>query len=209
MASINSDGKIAYMYDEQTDTWYSLAGRVNTAASYSWQGSNTFKNTVILEDVVRAEAGINNFQNPSARDSAITSPANGVVCFLRQDSEGNLINQIQYYHNGLWRNAAGNIGLSSKTNNHTLSVEDSGRTLVMNMSIANTVTVPTFANAPFSIGETINIIQQGVGQTEVVAEAGVIISSKDGHRKLSSRYSAAAIVNVAQNNWILIGDLTA
>lgn len=208
MASINDTGKIAYMYDEQTDTWYSLAGVANPAASYNWTGTNTFSNTVIFEDVVRSEAGVNNFQNPSARDTALPSPVNGIVCFVRQDNQGSQINQLQYYFNGVWRNAFSNIGLSTKTANYTLVQGDSGRSVVMNMSVANTVTIPNFTDVSFSVGETINVIQQGAGQTEIVAASGVVLNSKDGNKKLNAQYSAAAAVNVAQNSWILIGDLT-
>lgn len=209
MASINDTGKIAYMYDEQTDTWYSLAGVANPAASYNWTGTNTFSNTVIFEDVVRSEAGINNFQNPSTRDIALPSPVNGIVCFVRQDNQGAQINQLQYYFNGVWRNAFSNIGLSTQTANYTLVQEDAGRSVVMNMSVANTVTIPNFTDVPFSVGETINIIQQGAGQTEIIASSGVVLNSKDGNTKLNAQYSAVAAVNVAQNSWILIGDLTA
>lgn len=209
MATLDNTGRLAYMYDEQTDTWYSLAGVANPAASYNWTNTNTFSNTVIFEDVVRAEAGVNNFQNPSARDTAITSPTNGIVCFVRQDNQGAQINQLQYYFNGLWRNASSNLGLSTQTANYSITQEDAGRSVVMNMSVANTVTIPTFASEPFSIGETINIIQQGSGQTEIVGEdSSVVINSKDGNKKLSAQYTAAAAVNVAQNSWILIGDLT-
>lgn len=208
MASINDTGKVAYMYDEQTDTWYSLAGVANPAASYNWTGTNTFSNTVIFEDVVRSEAGINNFQNSSARDIALPSPVNGIVCFVRQDNQGTQINQLQYYFNGVWRNAFSNIGLSTQTANYTLVQGDAGRSVVMNMSVANTVTIPNFTDVPFSVGETINVIQQGAGQTEIIAASGVVLNSKDGSRKLNAQYSAAAAVNVAQNSWILIGDLT-
>ena len=208
MATLDNTGKLAYMYDEETDTWYSLAGVANPAASYTWTNTQTFANTAIFEDVLRAEAGVNNFQNPSARDTALPSPTNGIVCFVRQDNGGSPINQLQYYFNGVWRNAFSNIGLATKTANYTLTQEDAGRSVVMNMSVANTVTIPNFTSVPFSVGETINIIQQGSGQTEIVADAGVVLNSKDGNKKLDAQYSAAAAVNVAQNSWILIGDLT-
>jgi len=207
MSSINNNGKIAYMYDDQTDTWHSLAGVVNTAQNYIWQGSNTFANAVSFEDVVSTKAGVNNFQNPSQRDSILLNPTNGTVCFIRQNNDGSLANQIQYYYNGTWKNANSNVGLSVQTNNYTLSSEDAGRTIMTNMSIENSVTVADFSSASFFVGERVDIIQQGVGQTEIVPSAGVVISSKAGNKKLSSRYSAAYLVNIAQNNWILIGDL--
>ncbi len=35
MTSINTAGKVAYMYDEETDTWYAFSGAVNTNAAYT------------------------------------------------------------------------------------------------------------------------------------------------------------------------------
>lgn len=210
MSTIDNTGRIAYMYDQETDTWYSLAGVANPAASYDWTGSNTFSNTVIFEDVIRTEGGVNNFQNPNARDAALSSPTNGIVAFVRQDNAGSQINQIQYYYNGLWRNILGDAGLNSKNSNYTLTRSDVGRTILMNASSANTITIPAFTSEAFGVGEKINIIQQGAGQTTISGEdASVVINSKNNMKKTEAQYGKVSIINVAQNSWILTGDLTA
>lgn len=69
---------------------------VSTSANYTWTGIHTFQNTLT------AQNGTNNFLNPSARDTAIPSPAAGTVCFVRQDAIGNTINQVQYYSGSAW-----------------------------------------------------------------------------------------------------------
>ena len=74
MTSIDTTGKVGYMYDEETDTWYALSGAVNTNAAYTWTATQTFGTTANFQSVLNAKAGVNNFQNPSARDLAITSP---------------------------------------------------------------------------------------------------------------------------------------
>jgi hypothetical protein len=79
MTSVNTTGKVAYMYDEETDTWYAISGAINTAAPYEWTSTQTFNNTVLANDVLQAKAGVNNFQNPTARDTAIPSPINCIV----------------------------------------------------------------------------------------------------------------------------------
>ena len=99
MATISSNPKPTYIYDQETNTWYPVAGQVNNSLNYPWTGTHNFASTVTFADVVNAKAGINNFLNPAARDAAIASPINGIVCFVRQDSSGNVINQIQYYYN--------------------------------------------------------------------------------------------------------------
>lgn len=210
MSTIDNAGRIAYMYDQETDTWYSLAGVANTVASYNWTGTNTFSNTVIFEDVVRTEGGVNNFQNPNARDAALTSPINGIVAFVRQDNSGSQINQIQYYYNGRWRNILGDAGINSQNTSYTINRSDVGRTVIVNTSVANTVTIPAFTSEAFGVGEKVNIIQQGAGQTQIAGEDGsVVINSKNNMKKIEAQYGAASIINVAQNSWILIGDLAA
>jgi hypothetical protein len=207
MATFDTSGKVAYMYDQETDTWYAVSGAVNTAASYTWLGTNTFSNTVILEDVVRAQAGVNNFQNPSARDAAITSPVNGIVCFVRQNDGGTPINQVQYYYNGSWRYVNDSTDLQTKLTNYTLQLSDAGKTIVMDSSSDTTVTIPTNSSVPFLIGQRLDIIRYGTGN--VTIGGSVVINSKNSNKKIATRYSGATLIKIETDTWLLIGDLTA
>lgn len=103
MATISSDPKTSYIYDAPSDTWYPLAGIANTAANYIWEGTHVFDDATQFYSTVIARAGLNNFLNPTARDTAIPTPTNGIICFVRQDNTGTVINQLQYYFNG-WVN---------------------------------------------------------------------------------------------------------
>jgi hypothetical protein len=104
MASLSSSSKTSYIYDQQTDTWYPLSGIANTAANYVWSGTHRFDSATTFYSSLIARAGLNNFQNPAARDAAIPSPTNGIVCFVRQNSTGTQINELQYYFNSGWVN---------------------------------------------------------------------------------------------------------
>ncbi len=209
MTSINTTGKVAYMYDEETDTWYSLSGAVNTNAAYTWTATQTFGTTVNFQSALNAKAGINNFQNPTARDASITSPTNGVVCFVRQEDSGAIINQIQYYYNGVWRDYQDSTNLNQKTSSYTLALSDAGKTINMNVATANDLTVPSDISVPFIVGQRLDIVQTGAGQTTIVASAGVTINSKNSNKKIAARYSGATLIKLDTNTWLLIGDLTA
>ena len=103
MATINSDGKNAYVYNASDDTWYSIGGAVNTNQQYTWSSDQTFTAATTFENVIKAKGGINNFQNATARDAVLTSPVAGVVCFVRQENDGSVIDQVQYYSGSEWR----------------------------------------------------------------------------------------------------------
>jgi hypothetical protein len=111
--TIDSSGKPGYMFQQgatSTDgVWYLLAAKADTASGYDWYGAHTFLNTVTTDATVILKDGFNNFLNPAARDAAITSPVQGTMCFVRQDSGGNTINQIQYYTGSTWSALEGDI----------------------------------------------------------------------------------------------------
>lgn len=201
-------GNVAYIYDEATDKWYSISGAVNTAAAYTWTATQTFANTVLLNDVVNAKAGVNNFLNPAARDTAIPSPSNGIVCFVRQDASGNVINQIQYYYNGSWRSVNDSTTLSAKTDNYTIALSDAGNTITMSATTDKIITVPANSVVPFPLGTRLDVLRLGTGGVSFVADSGVILNSKNSNKKIAAQYSGASLVKIDTNTWTLIGDLT-
>jgi hypothetical protein len=51
-ATIVDTGKPGYMYDEATDTWYLLSGKVDTGANYVWTGAHLFQAPVTFQDSI-------------------------------------------------------------------------------------------------------------------------------------------------------------
>jgi len=211
MSTISNVGKVAYIYDQPTDTWHPVAGYTNTTETFSWSGTHNFSSTVNFNTVVNAKAGVNNFLDPAARDAAIPSPTNGIVVFVRQSNAGAVLNQIQYYFNGAWRIYGENAQLLRKTAGHLLELADAGRTIEMDVASPNSVTIPTNASVPFPIGTQIAFIQIGSGQTSFAASDPntTTILSKNSNKKIAARYSPATLIKRDTNTWVLIGDLTA
>lgn len=106
MASKDMTGKIAYMYDENTSTWYAISGRVPTNANYVWGGAHQFDNTVALKGAITATLKFNSFLNPAARSSVITAPSTGLISFIQQDESGNTVNKFQYWNGSAWTDLA-------------------------------------------------------------------------------------------------------
>jgi hypothetical protein len=209
MATINSDGKVAYIYNASNQTWYALGGAVNTNAQYTWTADQRFGAAVTFDTVANAKAGINNFQNPTARTAAIPSPINGIVSFIRQKDDGTVINQLQYYYNGEWRFINDSVDFVAKTTNYTIAKEDAGKTISVTSSSDVIITIPTNSTTPFIIGQKIEIIRNGSGNVSIAGALGVTLNSKNSNKKIASQYSGAIISKMDTNTWILIGDLTA
>jgi hypothetical protein len=207
MPGKSSISRPAYFYDSATDNWYAISGSVNAALSYDWTGSNTFSQSTNFKNSIIVEKGINNFLNPSARNSSIPAPDNGNLVFVRQDASGNVINQIQYFFNGSWRFINDGSQVVTKNTDFSIALEDAGNTIVLDSPSDRTITIPTNISEPFFIGQRIDVVRAGLGEVTFLGETGVIINSVGIRRKISQRYSAASIIKTAENTWLLIGDI--
>lgn len=114
MATIDTSGRPAYMYDEDTDTWYAISGRVSTSANYVWTGAQQFTNNVRVDGgALTVTSKINSFLNPTARSAAITSPQTGLITFIQQDDIGNTVNRFEYWDGSDWTEISGGAGRST------------------------------------------------------------------------------------------------
>lgn len=219
MATISSNPKVTYLYDQATNTWYPVAGQVNLSSNYSWTGTHDFATSVTFQDVVNAKAGINNFLNPAARDAAIPSPTNGIVCFVRQNASGTVINQIQYYYNG-WvsydATLQSNIDtLKQKvdyvysTGNYSVVAASAGKTIYMDSASDLTVTIPLNSSVPIDNYVKMDFIRGGTGKVTFTGPAGVNIVSKYSNKNIAGQYAVGTLLKVNTNTWLLVGDLIA
>jgi hypothetical protein len=208
MATVSNQPKVAYIYDEPTDTWHPVGNKVNAAGNYSWTGSHSFSGSVSFNQNLVAKSGVNNFQNPAARSAAIPSPTNGLVTFIRQDDAGNSVDAIQFYHNGSWRFPDDSLRLLGKSANYTLQLEDGGKSVNASSETILVITVPLNSSAAFPIGQRIDLIRSGVGSVHVVGASGVTVNSREGNSYLSNQYSAATLTKLGTDSWLLVGDLS-
>lgn len=216
MPSLNNTGKIAYVYDDDTDTFYAIGGNTNTAANYSWTGTQDFQNSVTFSDinaVITAKAGINNFLNPAARDAALPSPIRGTVCLIRQDSNGSAVNEIEYYDGTIWIPVGGMVTLNKQTGsgvqNWNLTLANIGQTMTFDSTSTWTITVPPNSSVAFPIGSEIDFFRLGTGSVTFVADTGVTINSKNSNKSIAARYSGVSLFKIDTNTWLLVGDLIA
>lgn len=207
MSTVSSTSKVAYMYDQASDTWYSVAGTANTNVAYTWNAVHTFGSIVTVNDVIRAKGGVNRFQNPTARDTVIASPVKGTVCFVEQTDGGTDINQVQIYNGTSWVGMLDTATLHTTTTDYTLVLGDAGHTILVDSTIDRTITVPTNASVPFATGQRLDIVRMNTGNVTIGGTPTIL--SKNSNKKIAARYSGATLIKTDTDTWVLIGDLTA
>jgi hypothetical protein len=218
MTTISSDGRIAYVYDEDGDTWYPVAGTTNTSSNFGWSGTHTFANSVTLNGATTSNGsvvltqGVNTFADYATRNSALgaTPSANGIFAFVWKDGDGNVVNDLSYSSGGAWVSVS-KQAVSSKTQSYQLLLSDFGSVLTVNSSSNLEVTVPANSSVAFPIGTKVEIIRMGSGDVSIipVSGSGVTIRHKDNYSKISKQYAGAMLVKIAADEWVLIGDLKA
>jgi len=209
MSTISNIGKIAYIYDQPTDTWHPVAGMTDASADFSWTGNHNFSSSgaVSIGGSLLARSGINSFVSVADRNAKIPSPVNGTLAVVVVNNTP----QLQYFYNG-WKIYGDNAQLESKTASFIISPADAGKTLEISSASALTITVPSDTQASIATGSQIAFIQAGSGSVTFAPSTSggtVTLLSKNSNRRISGQYSQVLLVKRAANSWYLFGDLTA
>jgi hypothetical protein len=101
-----------------------------------------------------------------------------------------------------------NLTLNAQTGTtYTLVLTDSAKVVTLNNASAITLTVPTNASVAFPIGAQVNLVQLGAGQVTVSSSA--TLRSQGSKLKLNGIYSAATLLKIATDEWVLVGNTAA
>lgn len=95
--------------------------------------------------------------------------------------------------------------INTITASYTLVIGDAGKLVVANSTASVTITVPADASVAFSTGTHIDVARVGTGTAGVLAASGVTVNATPG-LSLRARYSAASLVKINSNAWLLVGD---
>lgn len=91
---------------------------------------------------------------------------------------------------------------------YTLVLADAGKLVTLSNASGITLTVPTNSSVAFATGTRIDLAQLGAGQV-TIAGAGVTFNSKGSALKITGQYSAATLIKIATDTWVLVGDISA
>ena len=97
------------------------------------------------------------------------------------------------------------------TASYTLVLTDAGKTVEMSGSTpaVYNITVPPSSSVDFADGTYVDVILYGTGSIQFVTGSGVTFRSANNWTKLGTRYGAATLLNIAGNEWYIIGNLNA
>lgn len=102
-----------------------------------------------------------------------------------------------------------NLTLNAQTGTtYTLVLSDSAKVVTLNNASAIALTVPTNASVAFAIGAQVNLVQLGAGQV-TVGGASVTLRSQGSKLKLNGQYSAATLLKINTDEWVLVGNTAA
>ena len=218
MATFSSEGKVGYIYNSATSTWHPIAGNANTAADYVWTGDHeftgvggtSFVTAVTFDDTVVVKDGVNNFQYFSDVSTAIPSPQTGTVVFVRQNSDGSPLNNSYFWNGSAWQSMLA-ASMTTVTGGTTLTVANMYRTIMVNTVSNVDVVIPLDTNnaQEIPVGARFEVIRANTGEVTVAPAVGVTLRSKNNYTKIGATYSGAMLTKLADNEWLLIGDLKA
>jgi hypothetical protein len=91
---------------------------------------------------------------------------------------------------------------------YSLVLTDVNKVIAMSHSSNATVSIPTFAEVNIATGSQIMLVNWSGVTLSVGPTSGVTLLSADSATKIRTQYSAATLLNVSTNVWLLTGDIT-
>ena len=102
-----------------------------------------------------------------------------------------------------------NVDIKAETGTtYTTVLTDRSKLVTLDNASAVTVTIPPNSSVAYPTGTKIDLLAKGAGQVTVAAGAGVTVNSAQT-LKLRAQWSAASVVKLATDTWVLVGDLEA
>tara|TARA_R110000796_G_scaffold251340_1_gene382478 strand:+ start:1288 stop:1824 length:537 start_codon:yes stop_codon:yes gene_type:complete len=148
------------------------------------------------------------FADAAARDTAIPTPIQGMVCYL-QDTSILLVYGVSWTPVDTTASGLATLVVDATTA-RTLTSADSGKTIQFTSATAVTVTVDASTDIP--VGGRVDIIADGAGAVTVTASvatvAGAATLTTSGSFTFGGQYSAATLLCVATDEYRLIGNVS-
>ena len=91
---------------------------------------------------------------------------------------------------------------------YTLALTDVNKVISMSHSTMGTVSISAFVDVSIGTGSQIMIVNWSGATLSISATYGVTLLSADNAKKIRTQYSAATLLNISNDVWLLTGDIT-
>ena len=98
--------------------------------------------------------------------------------------------------------------VNSQAANYTAAAADNGKDIWINSASAATLIVPLQASGGFSAKTFFFVTRMGTGALTLAVEAGVTLRSAGGRLKLAEQYTTVLLRKLADNDWLVTGNLS-
>ncbi|NDB58482.1 hypothetical protein EB001_08560 [bacterium] len=219
-SSIPADSVAGYIVDlqDQVNAINAASGITSSAfdakgdlllgksTSPGWDNLSVGTNGQVLAANSSATLGVE-WTSPTSLIASATTSSSGIVQL--SDSISTTSSVLAATPTAV-KTLAERINPSTKTASYELASSDAGKIIIMNVTSGSSViTIPLQTTGLFVDNTRIDILQIGSVQTSITPASGVTLNSKNSNRKLSGAFSAATLIRISSDNWVLIGDLSA
>lgn len=104
------------------------------------------------------------------------------------------------------------VGINTQTGtSYTTVLADDGKLVTLSNASPIAVTIPLNASVAYPVGAQINMTQLGAGQVTVAGAGGVTVVSTGATAatpKTRAQYSTLTAIQIATDNWLVVGDIS-
>lgn len=199
MAAIDATPRPAYVWDKANSKWIEISGRASESAAYNWTNTHTFNNPVTFKDKQ------NYFADPTARTTALGTPASGTMSFLVNDASGAPVYRFEYFDGTTWVPDLALAVEARTATSHTLLATDYFKVLQFTNAAETTFTLAPNATVPMKVGSSITVNRTSDTKLIIAAGSGVSLQLSSGTSYSIGRHGSAILIKVATDSWIMVG----
>lgn len=184
----------------------------NSTVAEAAEVNSNFSAVKIFVDAIQDGSGISSSAIVESKiaTSAVSSDKIASNSITEVKIADNAVTQAKLADRAVGSAELDNLTLNAQVGTtYSLILTDAHKLVTLNNAASITATVPTNATVAFEVGDQVNLLQLGVGQVTVAGAVGVTIRSQGSKLKLNGQYSAATLVKIAENEWVLIGNTAA
>lgn len=204
--------EIVWVTQVSSDTLTVIRAQAGTSAIAHTAGA-TVKHVLTGDDATFFTAGVATADAAipesvvTAKGDVLVASTSGTVDNLAVGSDGQVMTADAASTLGVkWATPVTlNLTLNAKTGSYTLLASDVNKLVTVNSASAATVTIP---NGVFTVGQQINVTALGAGLVTIDSDGTTTLRYTTGS-VLRTQYSTATIICIANNEFLLVGDLSA